>query len=72
MFYRDHTPPHFHAKYGEFEVTVEIESGIVSGKFPPRALALALEWHRLHKDELRENWELAKAHRPLKNIAPLE
>jgi hypothetical protein len=26
MFYNDHAPPHFHARYGEFEATVEIES----------------------------------------------
>ncbi|MBK7259192.1 MAG: DUF4160 domain-containing protein [Ignavibacteriae bacterium] len=32
IFYRDHVPPHFHAKYGEFEITVGIETGIVSGQ----------------------------------------
>jgi len=26
MFYQDHVPPHIHAKYGEFEITVTIES----------------------------------------------
>jgi hypothetical protein len=26
----------------------------------------------VHKDELRENWELAAEHRALKKIAPLE
>jgi len=39
MYYRDHTPAHFHAGYGEYEVTVEIESGVVTGKFPPRTEA---------------------------------
>jgi len=34
MYYRGHEPPHFHAEYGEFEVKVEIECGIVSGRFP--------------------------------------
>jgi hypothetical protein len=24
MFFNDHPPPHFHARYGEFEATVEI------------------------------------------------
>ncbi|MEZ5726666.1 MAG: DUF4160 domain-containing protein [Burkholderiaceae bacterium] len=31
MFYRDHAPGHFHAYYGEYEITVEIESGRVNG-----------------------------------------
>jgi len=33
-------PPHFHAIYGEHEITVEIQTGVVCGKFPERALAL--------------------------------
>jgi hypothetical protein len=43
MFYRDHAPPHFHAEYGAYEITVEIETGIVEGKFPKRALRAVLE-----------------------------
>jgi hypothetical protein len=30
MYYRDHGPPHFHASYGEFDVEVTIEDGLVS------------------------------------------
>lgn len=72
MFYRDHGPPHFHAVYGDYEVTIEITTGVVEGKFPRRALGLVLEWHALHKEELLENWELARQRQPLKRIAPLE
>ncbi len=72
MFYRDHSPPHFHAIYGEYEITVEIESGIINGRFPKRALRLVLEWLDLHKDELLENWRLAEHRRPLNKITPLE
>jgi len=72
MFYRDHVPPHFHATYGEYEVTVEIETGVVHGRFPKRALRLVLEWLDLHKEELIEDWEKAKARRPLQKIEPLE
>ena len=43
MFYREHAPPHVHAVYGEFDITVAIETGIVSGQFPQRALAHVLE-----------------------------
>ena len=25
MFYSDHAPPHFHARYGDYEVTVRID-----------------------------------------------
>ena len=43
MFYRHHEPPHFHAEYGEFEITVGVEDGVVRGEFPRRALGLVLE-----------------------------
>jgi len=72
MFYRDHVPPHFHATYGEYEVTVDIETGVVHGRFPKRALRLVLEWLDLHKDDLLENWHRARERRPLLDIEPLE
>lgn len=72
MYYRDHAPPHFHAEYGEFEATIEIESGVVEGRFPRRALNHVLEWYALHQDELSENWKLARQKLPLNSIDPLE
>lgn len=72
MFYRDHVPPHFHATYGEYEVTVDIETGVVHGRFPKRALRLVLEWLDLHKEDLMENWQRAGERRPLQDIEPLE
>jgi hypothetical protein len=32
MNYNDHDPPHFHARYEDQEVTIEIMSGIVKGQ----------------------------------------
>ena len=71
MNYREHNPPHFHARYQGFEVSVEIESGVVTGHMPTRALKLLFEWTDLHKAELLENWELARAKEALKEIEPL-
>ena len=34
MLYDDHCLLHFHAEYGEFKVVVEIDSGVVAGRFP--------------------------------------
>jgi hypothetical protein len=72
MFPREHPPPHFHAVYGEYQVTVEIRTGVVRGEFPKRALRLVLEWLDLHADELLEAWDLIQAGRPAKKIPPLE
>jgi hypothetical protein len=43
MYWNDHSPPHFHAKYGEYEITVDILKRSIHGKFPKRALQLVLE-----------------------------
>ena len=72
MFYREHGPPHFHATYGEYDVQVSIRDSLVNGKFPARALRLVHEWQALHREELLENWELARRRRPLNTISPLE
>ena len=54
MYYREHGPPHFHAIYGDFEVTVEIDTGRVNGALPKRAQSHVLEWLELHRAELCE------------------
>ena len=72
MFYSEHGVADFHAVYGEHEISVEMESGAIHGEFPARALRLVLEWANLHKQELIENWELARQGQPLKRVAPLE
>jgi hypothetical protein len=72
IFPREHPPPHFHAVYGEYQITVDIESGVVHGDFPKRALRLVLEWLDLYKDELLENWNLVRGGHAAKKIAPLE
>ena len=72
IFYSEHGVAHFHAVYGEHEISVEVESGKIHGQFPARALRLVLEWASLHREELMENWQLARQGRPLRNISPLE
>ncbi|MCH2155924.1 MAG: DUF4160 domain-containing protein [Opitutales bacterium] len=72
MYYRDHAPPHFHAEYGDFEITVELQTGIVKGSFPRRALKAVLEWYEINRDALIKNWELANERKALNPIAPLE
>jgi hypothetical protein len=73
MYYREHAPPHFHARYRGLEVRVDIRTGdILSGRLASRAQRLVLEWWQLHRDELLEDWELAKERQPLKSIEPLE
>ena len=72
MYYRDHSPPHFHAAYAGNEASIDIQDGcLISGALPNRQLKYVLAWAEMHKDELMQNWELAKSAQPLNPITPL-
>ncbi|HPM46574.1 MAG TPA: DUF4160 domain-containing protein [bacterium] len=72
MNFKDHNPPHFHAMYGDYQIIVEINTGVVEGKFPKRALSLLMEWYEIHRDELIKNWETLKNKGSYEKITPLE
>jgi hypothetical protein len=73
MYYNDHDPPHFHARYGDQKAIFRIEEvEVLDGRLSPRAERLVKEWAHLHKSELMANWQLARRLEPLQQISPLE
>ena len=72
MFFDDHPPPHFHARYGEYLAKISIADGdVIAGDLPIRALRLMQEWVGQHKAELLANWNKAERREPLDRIDPL-
>jgi len=71
MNYNDHDPPHFHARYEDQEVIIEIKSGIVKGQMSKRALRMLFEWSEIHHEDLMENWRLARERKQLQKVSPL-
>ncbi|MDP9419401.1 MAG: DUF4160 domain-containing protein, partial [Actinomycetota bacterium] len=60
LYYEDHGPPHFHARYGEHQAQVDIATGdLLDGDLPRRARRLVTEWTDQHRQELLECWERA-------------
>lgn len=73
MYYADHEPPHFHVRYSGQKALIAIETlGVLRGYLSPRALGLVTEWAALHREELMQDWHLARSQAQLKPIAPLE
>jgi hypothetical protein len=73
MYYNDHAPPHFHARYGRQKGRFEIESlAMLDGNLSPRTKNLVLDWAKQHQEELRREWALASGRQPLFKIEPLE
>jgi hypothetical protein len=73
IYYGDHEPAHFHARYAGSRAAFSIETLVMMrGSLPARARALVLEWAFLHRDELQANWIRAAQAQPLLPIEPLE
>ena len=72
IFYSDHAPPHFHAKYAGREILVSIQDmTVLEGRLPPRALGMVMEWAAIHQTELLDAWNQAQQHESPGKIAPL-
>jgi len=72
MFWDEHAPPHFHARYAEHEVVLDIRTlDVIEGALPRRAMALVQEWAQDHRTDLLENWDLCAHRQSPRKIAPL-
>ena len=72
MYFDDHPPPHFHARYGEHEAQVAIATGdVLHGSLPRSASRLVKEWTELRRGELLDDWQRAERAEPLVSIEPL-
>lgn len=72
MFWEDHSPPHFHARYEKYKISINIRTlAVMRGAMPPRALSLILEWALQNQQSLLEDWELCQKNQPPHKITPL-
>jgi hypothetical protein len=73
VFYDGHSPPPFHAEYGDDTALIDRRSlSVFAGELPPRALGMVMEWALLHREELMANWDRARSQQELQKIAPLD
>ena len=73
MYFDEHNPPHFHAKYGENRAVLSIqELKVLEGRLPKRALSLVLEWANEHRNELLNNWNSLQTTGDYSKIDPLD
>ncbi len=65
------TPFSYQIRASEYEITVNILTGVVEGTFPRRALRHVIDWYELQNDELLEDWALCRKSEIPKPIQPL-
>lgn len=67
-----HNSPHLHAKYAEFEASINLADGeLLAGELPRKQLRLVQAWVELNRDALMADWELARSGQLPYKIAPL-
>ena len=72
MYFDEHNPPHFHAKYNEYKASIEIDNlSILKGELPPRVLSLIAEWGMMYRNELFDNWNSLKNNGKFKKVKSL-
>ena len=75
MYFNDeeqHHTPHFHAKYAEFNASIDFDGNVLAGDFPKKQLKYVAAWAELHKEELAALWELMQTEEQFFKIRGLE
>ena len=55
---KEHSPPHVHAYYGDYDAAFLISSGeLMEGSFPKKGQNLVKEFILKYRDELMNMWE---------------
>jgi hypothetical protein len=73
MFFYEHDPPHFHAEYQGRKAVFDFNGNVMKGSLDSKtATRLVRDWIDLRLIDLEEDWELARAGKEVKKIAPLE
>lgn len=61
VYYLDHPPPHFHARYAEHEVLIAIgDLSIIRGELPPSMMRKVVRWAAENQALLHQCWQRAE------------
>jgi hypothetical protein len=73
MYFYDHEPAHFHARYGDQEADFGIDPIVLlAGWLPRRATGLVMDWAELHRNELLANWQSRNDSGGMQKVQPLQ
>lgn len=71
MYAGDHVPPHFHARYREFEAVFDLNGGMIKGNLPIKQQRIVSVWAQIHSEELLANWTILQNKEQPFRIDPL-
>lgn len=57
VYTRDHNPPHVHAKYDKYEISISLlDYEVIAGNLPGKNQNMAVKWVKENKDMLLNHW----------------
>lgn len=72
MRWREHNPPHFHARYAGYDAQFDIRTlELIEGNLPRHQKVLVLKWADQHRKELLDAWTACSQKKQPKRISPL-
>ncbi len=75
MLFRDigqHSKPHVHVYYGEYEAVIGIDGELLAGALPRRQLRMVVGWLAYHEEEAYAAWNQAVQGEHFPKIPPME
>lgn len=69
MDYLGHNPPHFHARFGEHDISVDIRDfRVMAGNLPKSKEKVLFRWANEHRQDLLDRWDDASNGREVRPI----
>jgi hypothetical protein len=69
IYYQDHAPPHFHARFQGRGASITImDLTVIGSNLAPGTLRRVLDWAGHHQRALLNRWDLASRGEPLQPI----
>jgi Domain of unknown function (DUF4160) len=69
LYANEHSPPHFHAKFAEFQAVIDINRPAISrGSLPPSKAKAVMHWAAERQEALRSAFVDAMAQRKVGRI----
>lgn len=66
-----HSKPHVHVYYGEYEAAIAIDGELLAGSLPRRQLKIVTGWLAFHEEEAYNAWNLAVQGEHFDKIPPM-
>jgi hypothetical protein len=64
LYFDEHPPPHFHARYAEFVAQIDMTTlEIIKGSLPRAQLRMIREWASPRRMALLQAWDFCRADR---------